>query len=472
MYSIDRSRIQPANAKYAWLRNRHPNGFSQIMTGVIRGGNESMLTLNALKEKLANGVYDAELMHLYCRTAEEIAPYRDRIAHVADGFADIFGKDGDADVAVYSAPGRTEIGGNHTDHQRGKVLTGSVDLDALCAAAPNGTDKVNIYSEGYGMTTIDIADLSPAPAEKNTTASLIRGIIARVTELGFKPEGFDAYVISSVPGGSGLSSSACFEILIGVAVNGLFCEKKLPMTEIAKIGQYAENVYFGKPSGLLDQMGCGLGGIVTIDFKDKENPVSHAVECDFGEAGYALCITDTGADHADLTDDYAAVPAEMRAVAAALGKEVLSEVAESDFYAAIPKIRAAVGDRAILRAVHYYNDCARVDKQVAALEKGDFNEFLKLVTESGKSSFNYLQNICTYRDPADQPVGVALAVAEHLLNGVGAFRVHGGGFAGTIQAFVPLDKVASFKAGMDALLGEGACQVLFIRPVGGCVIAD
>ena len=322
------------------------------------------------------------------------------------------------------------------------------------------------------MTTIDIADLSPAPAEKNTTASLIRGIIARVTELGFKPEGFDAYVISSVPGGSGLSSSACFEILIGVAVNGLFCEKKLPMTEIAKIGQYAENVYFGKPSGLLDQMGCGLGGIVTIDFKDKENPVSHAVECDFGEAGYALCITDTGADHADLTDDYAAVPAEMRAVAAALGKEVLSEVAESDFYAAIPKIRAAVGDRAILRAVHYYNDCARVDKQVAALEKGDFNEFLKLVTESGKSSFNYLQNICTYRDPADQPVGVALAVAEHLLNGVGAFRVHGGGFAGTIQAFVPLDKVASFKAGMDALLGEGACQVLFIRPVGGCVIAD
>ena len=222
----------------------------------------------------------------------------------------------------------------------------------------------------------------------------------------------------------------------------------------------------------MDQMGCAIGGIITIDFKDAENPVFRAVDFDFAGAGYALCIIDSGADHADLTDDYAAVPAEMKAVAAALGKEVLSEVDEKDFYKAIPSIKAAVGDRAILRAIHYYNDCARVDEQVAALADNDFERFLTLVNESGKSSFTYLQNIATYRNPADQPVAVALAVAEHLLGGEGASRVHGGGFAGTLQAFVPLAKVAEFKAGMDALLGEDMCKVMYIRPIGGCTIAD
>ena len=431
-----------------------------------------MLTIKALNEKLAGGEYDAQLSHIYCEPIEKIGFYRERIAHVACGFAEVFGKDENAEVAVFSAPGRTEIGGNHTDHQRGRVLTGSVNLDALAVAAPNGTDMVNIHSEGYGMTSIDITSLAPVKEEENTTASLIRGILNAITEEGYKLGGFDAYVKSDVPGGSGLSSSACFEVLVGAIIDGLFCGKALPMAKIARIGQYAENVYFGKPSGLMDQMGCAIGGIITIDFFDKDNPVYEAVDFDFASAGYALCIIDSGADHADLTGDYAAVPAEMRAVAAALGKEVLSEVDPADFYAAIPQIRKSVGDRAILRAIHYYNDCERVKAQVAALKDNDFEKFLALVNESGKSSFTYLQNIATYRDAADQPVGVALAVAEHLLGGEGAHRVHGGGFAGTIQAFVPLSKVDSFREGMDALLGEGATKVMYIRPVGGCTIAE
>jgi galactokinase len=428
--------------------------------------------MKQLNENLTSGVYDTQLAHLYCRPLDQVAPFRARMSHVAEGYAQTFHKDENAPIAIYSAPGRTEIGGNHTDHQRGKVLTGSVDLDALACAAPNGTSVVNIFSEGYGMISVDCEELDPVKSEENTTASLIRGIMAKVAELGYPVSGFDAYVISDVPGGSGLSSSACFEVLIGVAVNGLFCHNALSMAEVAKIGQYAENVYFGKPSGLLDQMGCALGGIVTIDFQDKNNPVYHEVNFDFASAGYALCIVDTGADHADLTDDYAAVPAEMKAVAAEMGHEVLCEVDEEEFYAAVPRLRKKLGDRAVLRAIHYFSDCHRVEKQVAALEAGDFHTFLRMVSSSGHSSYMYLQNISTHRDPADQPVAVALAMAGHYLHNEGARRVHGGGFAGTIQAFVPLDMVPEFRAGMDALLGEGACRVTYIRPVGGCVLAD
>ena len=431
-----------------------------------------MRTIAEIKQALADGSYDALLSRLYCRPAHQLSSFRDRIIRVMQGYTTTFRKDDSASVALFSAPGRTEIGGNHTDHQRGRVLTGSVDLDALACAAPNGTQTVNIYSEGYGLTWVDYGNLSPVKSEANTTRAIVRGVLAKITELGYPVSGFDAYVISDVPGGSGLSSSACFEVLMGTVISGLFCGGALPMEEIAKIGQYAENVYFGKPSGLLDQMGCALGGIVTIDFKDKDRPIARPVDCDFVSGGYALCIIDTGADHADLTEDYAAVPAEMRAVAAALGKEVLSEAEEADFYAAIPEIRKKAGDRAVLRAIHYFNDCRRVDEQVAALESGAFDRFLRLVNESGKSSFTYLQNIATYRDSADQPVALALAVAEHLLGGRGASRVHGGGFAGTIQAFVPLDQVPDFQARMDALLGKGACRVTYIRPVGGCTLID
>lgn len=431
-----------------------------------------MKSIQQLKQSLADGVYDQMLSHLYCRPISQLQPYRERIIRVTEGYQATFGKDDTARVSIFSAPGRTEIGGNHTDHQQGKVLAGSVDLDALACAAPNGTTTVRICSEGYGIISVDAAELTPVKGEENTTAALIRGILAGIHELGYPICGFDAYVISDVPGGSGLSSSACFEVLIGTVINGLFCGSKLPMASIARIGQYAENVYFGKPSGLLDQMGCALGGIIAIDFHKKDSPAVRAVEFDFASAGYDLCIVDTGADHADLTDDYAAVPAEMKAVAACFGKNVLSEVDEADFYTALPAVRAKVGDRAVLRAIHYYGDCKRVEQQAAALEAGDFDAFLALVNASGKSSFTYLQNITTYRSPAEQPVALALAVAEHLLNGRGASRVHGGGFAGTIQAFVPLDLVPEFRQGMDALLGEGACRVTCIRPVGGCTIAD
>ena len=431
-----------------------------------------MRTISDIKTSLHSGEYDSMLSYLYCRPEEQLGYYRERIVRVLDGFMNEFGKNPDTEVAIYSAPGRTEIGGNHTDHQRGKVLTGSVDLDAIACASPNAGNMVRIYSEGYGLTEVDITDLAPVKAEENTTKAIIRGTLAAIASRGYKVEGFDAYVTSDVPGGSGLSSSACFEVLIGVTVNGLFCEESIRMDEIAKIGQYAENVYFGKPSGLLDQMGCAIGGIVAIDFKEKDKPEYHAVDFDFGSAGYALCIIDTGADHSDLTDDYAAVPAEMSSVASAFGKQVLSEIDEADFYANVPELRKKFGDRSIMRAIHFFTDCRRVEEQVEALENGEFEKFLGLVSSSGHSSYMYLQNVDTYRNSRYQPVAIALAMARYYLGGHGARRVHGGGFAGTIQAYAPLDKVDDFKRGMDAVLGEGACRVTYIRPVGGCTLID
>ncbi len=433
---------------------------------------ENMKTIKQIKKNLQEGKHDEQFAFLYCRPMNQVAWYRERMIGLLDHYAGVFRREEDSEVAIYSAPGRTELGGNHTDHQRGKVLTGSVDLDALACVSYNETSIVNIYSEGYGMITVDCTKLDLVPAEENTTEALVRGILAKVAEKGYAVSGFNAYIISDVPGGSGLSSSACFEVLIGTAVNGLFCNGKLSMEEIARIGQYAENVYFGKPSGLLDQMGCAMGGIITIDFRNKENAICKAVNFDFAAAGYALCIIDTGADHADLTDEYAAVPLEMKNVAAVFGKEILAEVEEEAFYTNIPLVREKTGDRAVLRTIHYYNDCKRVEQQVKALECNDFDTFLKLVKESGASSFMYLQNVETFRDRSRQPVAIALAFAEHFLDGKGAFRVHGGGFAGTIQAFVPLDDVAEFKAGMDAIIGNGACRITYIRPVGGYAFVE
>lgn len=431
-----------------------------------------MQTIKQIKKNLQEGKLDEQLAFLYCRPVNQVTRYRDRMLGLLKRYSEIFQREEASEVAVYSAPGRTELGGNHTDHQRGKVLTGSVDLDALACVSLNETSAVNIYSEGYGMITVDCANLEWNPAPKNTTEALVRGILAKVTEKGYHVSGFDAYIVSDVPGGSGLSSSACFEVLIGTAVNGMFCKGSLSMEEIAQIGQYAENVYFGKPSGLLDQMGCAIGGIITIDFGEKENVICKPVNFDFAAAGYALCMIDTGADHADLTDEYAAVPLEMKNVAAVFGKEVLAEVEEETFYTNIPLVREKAGDRAVLRAIHYYNDCKRVEQQVGALECNDFDTFLKLVKESGGSSFMYLQNVETFRDPGKQPVAIALAFAEHFLDGKGAFRVHGGGFAGTIQVFVPLEDVDEFKANMDAILGDGACRIAYIRPVGGYAVVE
>ena len=380
------------------------------------------------------------------------------------GFAAAFGG---APERYFSAPGRTEIGGNHTDHQRGRVLAGAVNLDTVAAVKINGTDTIRILSKGYPKCEVNINEQTPVEAEINSTPALVRGVAARFAQMGCQVKGFDAYCESTVLPGSGLSSSAAYEVLIGTIVNGLFFDGKATQPEIAMIGQYAENVFFGKPCGLMDQTASAVGNLVTIDFFDKDHPDIRPVDFDFAATGHALCIIDSGADHADLTDEYAAVPGEIKAVAAHMGKEVLTQIDEDDFYANIPALRKACGDRAVMRCIHFYQENARVPKQVEALEKGDFETFLQLIKESGRSSWMYLQNVIPAGYKAHQDVAVALGLAEHYLQGRGACRVHGGGFAGTIQAFVPVDILDAFVAGMDAALGQGACHVLSIRPQGG-----
>ena len=374
---------------------------------------------------------------------------------------------GGAPEGYFSAPGRTEIGGNHTDHQRGRVLAAAVNLDTVAAVRVNGTDTIRILSKGYPMCEVSVSELTPVASEINSTPALIRGVAARFAQLGCQVKGFDAYCESTVLPGSGLSSSAAYEVLIGTIINHLFFGGKVSQPEVAMIGQYAENVFFGKPCGLMDQMASAVGNLITIDFFDKENPVIKPVAVDFSAYGHALCIIDSGADHADLTDEYAAVPGEIKAVAAYFGKEVLTQIDEADFYAAIPALRKACGDRAVMRAIHFYQENARVPRQVAALENGDFEGFLMLIKQSGYSSYMYLQNVIPAGYKEHQDVAVALALCEHYLNGRGAYRVHGGGFAGTVQAFVPYDILDSFVAGIDGALGKGACHVLSIRPQGG-----
>lgn len=367
----------------------------------------------------------------------------------------------------FSAPGRTEIGGNHTDHQRGRVLAAAVNLDTRAAVRRNGTDLIRIQSKGYPMCTVDLKILEPQKEEINSTPALVRGVAARFTQLGCKVEGFDAYCESTVLPGSGLSSSAAYEVLIGTILNHMFFDGKISQPEIAQIGQYAENVFFGKPCGLMDQTASAVGNLVTIDFFDKDHPVIESVDFDFSQCGHALCIIDSQASHADLTDEYAAIPGELKEICAYFGKEVLSQIPEDDFYAAIPTLRKTCGDRAVLRAVHFYQDNARVPQQVAALRAGDFEKFLTLIRESGQSSWMYLQNVIPAGYKEHQDVAVSLALCQHYLQGRGAYRVHGGGFAGTVQAFVPFDLLESFRTGIDAALGEGACHVLSIRPQGG-----
>ena len=381
-----------------------------------------------------------------------------------NGFAATFGG---APERYFSAPGRTEIGGNHTDHQRGHVLAAAVNLDTVAAGRCNGTDTIRIQSEGYPMCQVSLDQLTPLEAEINTTMALIRGVAARFAQLGCQVEGFDAYVTSTVLPGSGLSSSAAYEVLIGTIINHLFFGGKVSQPEIARIGQYAENVFFGKPCGLMDQTASAVGGMVTIDFFDRDNPVIETVDFDFASCGHALCIIDSRASHADLTDEYAAITAEMKNICSYFGRDVLTQIPEADFVAAIPALREQFGDRAVLRAYHFYRDNARVPQQVAALRAGDFDTFLRLVKESGYCSYMYLQNVIPAGYKAHQDVAVSLALCEMYLGGRGAYRVHGGGFAGTVQAFVPYDILESFRSGIDAVLGAGACHVLSIRPEGG-----
>lgn len=385
-----------------------------------------------------------------------------------EGFRAAFGG---APERYFSAPGRTELGGNHTDHQRGRVLAGAVNRDIMAAVRKNGTDEIRVLSEGYPPVKVSLQSLSPIAEEKYTTAALIRGVAAQFVRRGIALTGFDAYCCTEVLPGSGLSSSAAFEVLTGTILNHLFCAGKLSPLEIAQMGQCAENRYFGKPCGLMDQVASAVGGLVTIDFADAAHPAVKSVDFDFDKCGYGLCILDSGADHAGLTKEYAAVTEDFKALCSCFEAEVLTQVPEEKFYAKIPQLRKACGDRAVLRGIHEYAENLRVQQQVQALEQGQFDRFLSLTRESGRSSFMYLQNVIPLGAVQHQELALALGLCEHFLQGQGAFRVHGGGFAGTVQAFVPIPMLEDFRCNMEKALGTGCCQLLSIRMQGGCELA-
>ncbi len=388
----------------------------------------------------------------------------DRLEALRQGFQDTFQH---APAHFFSAPGRTEICGNHTDHQRGIVLAAAVNVDAIAAAAENGSDILQVQSEGYPLARVALNDLLPHEGEENTTLALIRGVAAKFAQMGCTLRGLDIYVTSLVLPGSGLSSSAAFEVLVGTILNDLFFDGKATAPEIAQIAQYAENVYFGKPCGLMDQMASSVGNLVEIDFADATHPVVTPLNFDFSSTGHALCIIDSRASHADLTDEYAAIPQELKNICAHFQMDVLSQIPEADFYRELPLLRQSCGDRAVLRAIHFYQENRRVPMVCQALRENDVPRFLSLIRQSGYSSYMYLQNVSPTGAVTRQDMAVTLALCEHYLEGTGAYRVHGGGFAGTCQAFVPFDRLETFRAGMDAALGEGACQVLSIRPYGG-----
>ena len=416
-----------------------------------------------LSPSIAAEPLEKSIVQLY--GAQQLSLQRNRYQRLLQGLKDTFGPY--ERVAIFSAPGRTEIGGNHTDHQCGLILAGSIDLDVIAAVAPNNENIIRIQSEGFPMDVVDLENLEVHLEERNTSAALIRGVAAWFRSQGCSVQGFNAYTTSSVFKGSGLSSSAAFEVLLGNIMNSLFFDGRCSSVQIAQIGQYAENVYFGKPSGLLDQMASSVGGMVTIDFADNANPVVEKIDFDFASAGHALCIIDSGADHADLTDEYAAVTRELKEICVHFGKNVLREVPEDDFYNALPILRQKAGDRAVLRAIHVYDDNRRVAGQVTALRGGDFSGFLELVRDSGLSSWMLLQNVIPAGYTKHQEVAVALSLCQRLLEGKGACRVHGGGFAGTVQAFVPLDMLERFCSEVERVLGTGSCHVLTVRPVGG-----
>ena len=389
---------------------------------------------------------------------------RSRYTNALSRFEQLFG---DGPVELFSAPGRSEVGGNHTDHQRGKVLACSLNLDVIAVVRKRVDGVITVQSEGYPLDQVDLKELNPVAGEEGTSRALIRGVAGALAEAGYTVGGFDAYTTSEVLQGSGMSSSAAFEVLLGTILSGLYNNDTVSPVEVAKASQVAENQYFGKPSGLLDQMACSVGNLVTIDFADASDPKVRRVDADFGSFGHSLCITDTKGSHADLTPDYAAVPAEMKQIAGHFGKAVLQEVSEAEFLSKLPELRELYGDRPVLRAIHWYEENKRVETQVAALESGDFDAFLKAVNASGDSSYKYLQNVYSPRHLEAQAIPVALAVSDLVLKDRGASRVHGGGFAGTIQAFVPDDLVEDYRKAMDGLFGEGACHILFVRPVGG-----
>ena len=416
-----------------------------------------------LLRELEQGGLPERLEPVYGRDAPGAAY---RLRELVLEYGETFPCGDDAETLLFSTPGRTELGGNHTDHQHGHGLAASVNLDTIACVVPNGSRTIRIKSRHHRLAEVDLSDLAAKKEETGNSVSLLRGVAARLTQLGYAIGGFDAYTTTRVLRGSGLSSSAAFEVLTATIMNQLFCGGALSATDLAKVGQYAENVYFGKPCGLMDQMACATGGVIAIDFKDPDNPALRRVQVDLSRFGHALCIIDTRASHADLTADYAAITQEMRQVAACFGREVLGDVSFEQFRESLATVRATCGDRAALRAYHFFRDDQRVLLECDALEQGDFDAFLHHVRQSGRSSFMYLQNVSNYRESRSQPVALLLALAEDLLAGRGACRVHGGGFAGTIQAFVPLEDLSAFVSGMEAVAGQGSCHVLTFRSAG------
>ena len=416
-----------------------------------------------LKEALKEGKYNQLLKDIY--VDESVLAYQqERYIKALESFEKIYGE---KEVEIYSAPGRSEVGGNHTDHQYGKVLATSINLDAIAIVAPKEEAVIDLKSEGYDCIQVDLDHLDKNDVKEGSSESLIAGVAFKLKEEGYKIGGFEAYVTSDVLNGAGMSSSAAFEVLIGNILSGLYNDMKISPVFLAQAGQFAENEFFGKPCGLMDQMASSVGGLINIDFEDPKNPKIKKVEVDFEEYGHSLCIVDTKGSHADLTDDYAAIPEEMKEVAGFFDKAVLREVDKDDFYLNLPKIREILGDRAVLRAMHLFEENKRVDEQVKALEDGDFETFKKLIKESGNSSFKYLQNVYSNHDLNNQSVSIGLAMSDISLGDRGVSRVHGGGFAGTIQAFVPNDIVGMYKKNMEHVFGEGACHVLKVRPYGG-----
>ncbi len=424
-----------------------------------------MATAEELKRSIESGAWDTALEKLYGSRAGMLDRQRARYAEAAGEFAALYGAHRPAEI--YSAPGRTEIGGNHTDHNHGVVMAGAVDLDVIAVVSQNNENIVRVKSKGFEKRDeVELSNLLPVPAEAGHSQSPIRGVAAGIARQGGKVGGFDAYTTSDVLRGSGLSSSAAFEVVIGAIFNGEYNEGCFSAVEIAKISQYAENVFFEKPSGLMDQTASSVGSVITIDFRDPADPIVEKVSFDLARHGYCLCITDTKGSHASLTDEYAAVREEMEAVAACFGKSVLREVDETALLADIAGVRAKLGDRAVLRALHFFADSSRAGALCKAIREDRFEDFLRLIVEGGHSSFEYNQNAYSAKNPREQGVPLGLALSQRVLNGCGAWRLQGGGFAGTIQAFVPARLLEEYRAAMDNVFGAGACHVLNVRNYG------
>ena len=428
------------------------------------------MNFQKFKEQLSEGAFDEVLKTLYGNCEQTISQQKQRYIDAVEKFREYFPNR--EEIYVFSAPGRTEIGGNHTDHQHGCVLAAAVNLDIIAVVSFHNYGVIRLQSEGHSPNNVDLNDLSVHDDEKGSSSALIRGIAAKFREKGVEVCGFDAYTTSDVLSGSGLSSSAAFEVLIGTIIDRHYNNGRAGAVEIAKIGQYAENVYFGKKSGLMDQMVSSVGGLVSIDFHDTKNPKIQSFPFDFENAGYCLCITDTKGSHADLTEDYVAIRSEMEGIAAQFGKTFLRDVNEDDFYSAIPQLREKCSDRAVMRAAHFFAENKRAVQEANALSDENMDYFLELVKKSGESSANLLQNLYSCSQPTEQALSIGIMLSKRILGEKGAVRVHGGGFAGTIQAFVPTDKVSEYVSEMNRVYGNGSCYVLKIRSVGGVEITE